>query len=237
MFLNRQFAGGKIIQKISFMPIFFQQDIDADTKLGVWKIEEDESFFLRMVMPQRNVSHPHKKLQHLAGRYLLKYLFADFPVSLIQIADTRKPFLENEAYHFSISHCSDYAAAIVSKSNRVGVDVELITSKVERIQHKFLTEEEWQAVKEDWNGLETQLNFKTNDSLLTLLWSCKESVFKWYGLGEVDFRDHIQAQSIFSTKNFFYHSVINFKKEHPVLLNLWSHFFDRLCLSYVVTKA
>ncbi len=67
------------------MPIFFQQEIDADTKLGVWKIKEPEEFFLKEVMPQRNVSHPHKKLQHLAGRFLLKYLFKDFPAELIQI--------------------------------------------------------------------------------------------------------------------------------------------------------
>lgn len=43
------------------MPIFFQQDIDVDTRLAIWKIEEEESFFLQSVMPQRNVSHPHKK--------------------------------------------------------------------------------------------------------------------------------------------------------------------------------
>ena len=46
-----------------------------------------------------------KRLQHLAGRYLLYALFDDFPLEEIVIADTRKPFLENEKYHFSISHC------------------------------------------------------------------------------------------------------------------------------------
>jgi phosphopantetheinyl transferase len=48
----------------------------------------------------------------------------------VLIADTRKPFLPNEAYHFSISHCGDFAAAIASKVSRVGVDVELVTAKV-----------------------------------------------------------------------------------------------------------
>ena len=95
------------------MPIFYQQDIDDSTKLGIWKIEEDEDFFLEQVPLQRDITHPHKRLQHLAGRFLLKYLFPDFPVKLIKIADTKKPFLEDEAYHFSISHCDDYAAAIV----------------------------------------------------------------------------------------------------------------------------
>src|SRR5438105_382426 len=112
------------------MPIFFQQHINEHTRLGVWKIEEEESFFLEKVVPRRNVTHPRKKLQHLAGRYLLKYLFPEFPLELIRIADTHKPFLEDEAFHFSISHCNDYAAVIVSRENRVGVDVEKVTDKI-----------------------------------------------------------------------------------------------------------
>ena len=105
--------------KFGIMPIFYQQDIDENTRLGIWKIEEEERFFLNQVPLQKEITHPHKRLQHLAGRFLLKYLFADFPVKLIKIADTKKPFLEDEAYHFSISHCDDYAAAIVSKTERV----------------------------------------------------------------------------------------------------------------------
>ena len=73
------------------MPLFFQQDIDDTTRLAIWKIEEEEAFF--HVPLQREITHPHKRLQHLAGRYLLKYLFPDFPTELIRIADTRKPFL------------------------------------------------------------------------------------------------------------------------------------------------
>ena len=82
--------------------------------MGIWKIEEPESFFKGNVPQHRDVTHPHKRLQHLAGRFLLQYLFPDFPYGLIQIADTNKPYLPNEQYHFSISHCGDYAAAIVS---------------------------------------------------------------------------------------------------------------------------
>src|SRR6187397_2210460 len=100
------------------MPIFYQQDIDESTRLAIWKIEETEDFFLKSVPLQKEITHPHKRLQHLAGRFLLKHLYPGFPVALIKIADTKKPFLEDEAYHFSISHCNDYAAAIVSKTER-----------------------------------------------------------------------------------------------------------------------
>ena len=88
------------------MPLFYQHTINEGTKLGIWLIEETESFFLEKVPEKKEVTHPHKRLQHLAGRFLLPVLFEDFPLEEIVIADTRRPFLENEKYHFSISHSS-----------------------------------------------------------------------------------------------------------------------------------
>jgi phosphopantetheinyl transferase len=207
------------------MPIFFQQDIDVCTKLGVWKIEEDEDFFLQRVPLQREITHPHKRLQHLAGRYLLQWLYPDFPTSLIRIADTRKPFLENEAYHFSISHCALYAAVMVSTQNRVGVDVELASEKIERIQHKFLSAEEQMRVREH----------RSITDGLTLAWSCKEAVFKWYGLGSVDFKEHMEIKTIIAADDSTTNSIILFKKNEDLFLDLHSYFFNGLCLSYVLT--
>jgi phosphopantetheinyl transferase len=115
---------------------------------------------------------------------LLKYLYPAFPVSLIRIADTRKPFLEDEAYHFSISHCGDYAAAIVSTGKRVGIDIEIPTDKILRIEHKFLHPEERLMVRP---GIEERTKH------LTLLWCCKEAMFKWWGKGNVDFSEMLRV--------------------------------------------
>jgi len=167
------------------VPLFYQQDINLTTKLGVWKIEESEDFFLSSVPLQRNITHPHKRLQHLAGRYLLPFLFPDFPHEEIEIADTRKPFLPDEQYHFSISHCGDYATAIVSSTERVGIDIEMITPRVDRIKHKFLHEDELVFV--DSHAIDQQIN------LLTLLWSAKEAMFKWWGRGDVDFSEAMRT--------------------------------------------
>jgi phosphopantetheinyl transferase len=223
------------------VPIFFQQEIDADTKLAVWKIEEPEEFFTGHVMPQRNVTHPHKKLQHLAGRYLLKFLFKDFPTELIQIADTRKPFLEDEAFHFSISHCGDYAAALVSKINRVGVDVELISDKAEKIKHKFLTDEEWSLVSGEilndrrQSARENIQHSTFNIQPSTLLWSCKEAVFKWHALGGIDFKNHIQIKSINRIGENQLQITVLFAKKEEVTIHLHAKFFDDVCLSWVIT--
>lgn len=173
------------------MPLVYQQNINSCTKLGVWQITEPESFFINEVPVQREITHPHKRLQHLAGRYLLKVLYPGFPYELIKIADTRKPFLENEAYHFSISHCGDHAAVMVSTANRVGVDVELITAKAEKIKHKFLSAYEQDMIKA-MSGNKEELYY----TYLTTAWSIKESLYKWYGDGEVDFIEHLHIEEL-----------------------------------------
>ncbi len=219
------------------MPIFFQQQIDDSTSLAVWKIEEDESFFLQHVPLQREITHPHKRLQHLAGRYLLQYLFPDFPINLIKIADTRKPYLENEAYHFSISHCSNYAAAIVSKTQRVGVDIEVPTPKVEKIKHKFLHEEEINWQQAIGNGQEAREQQSFNQStyqpvnLLTLLWCCKEAVFKWWSYGAVDFSEMIRLQPFSLEAQGVIEGAFIEDEVHP--LQLHYKMFEGICLAWV----
>jgi len=204
------------------MPIFYQQDIDESTMLGIWKIEEDEYFFLKHVPLQKEITHPHKRKQHLAGRFLLKHLYPDFPVKLIKIADTKKPFLEDEAYHFSISHCDDYAAAIVSKKERVGVDVEIPSFKIDRIKNKFLNEKELAILDSEF--LITQL---------TLMWCCKEAVFKWWSYGGVDFSEKIRLQpfELQPTGDLS----VQFLLGDQTDLILHYKIFDKLCLAWLKT--
>ena len=210
------------------MPVFFQHQINETTRLGIWKIEETEEFFKGNVPQHRDVTHPHKRLQHLAGRFLLQFLFPDFPYELIQIADTKKPFLPDEQYHFSVSHCGDYAAAIVSKDSRVGIDVEVPTEKTGRLTNKFLSEDEKKIFNIHPDNYRGSIS---NAHLPTLLWSAKEAIFKWYGDGGVDFRQHIQLQNQHEgaeTINCF------FAKSNQQLIIHYRH-FDGLVLAWVVS--
>lgn len=201
------------------MPVIYEH-VNDFAKIAIWHIAEEKKFFLKKVPLQRVITHPHKQLQHLAGRYLLQHLYPDFPYHLMEIADTRKPFLPDEEYHFSISHCGDYAAVIVSKNHRVGIDIEIITPKIERVKDKFLNEEE--------------LKWSASQSInqLTLLWSCKEAIFKWYGNTEVDFRKHIHLKGF----DLSAEEIINceFVKDVKVSLKLHYKFFDELCLAWVI---
>jgi phosphopantetheinyl transferase len=164
------------------MPLVYQQNINPVTKMGVWHITETANFFATVPL-QKEITHWHKRLQHLAGRFLLKELYPDFPLALIKIATTRKPFLDGEVYHFSISHCRDYAAVLISKTCRAGVDIEMVNDKIDRIIPKFLTDEE--CLLMPGNAIK---------KAATLFWSVKESVYKWQGTGGTDFKKHIRIK-------------------------------------------
>ena len=206
------------------MPLVYQHNINENTRLAVWHITEPEHFFTVRVPVKKDVSHPHKRLQHLAGRYLLGFLFEGFPLEEIMIADTRKPFLENEQYHFSISHCGDYAADIVSRDKRVGVDIEIPTEKISKIMYKFLSPKEHEVfnlIQPD----EDRIPFST------LLWSAKESVFKWYGNGGIDFRREIQLKKQHEGAE----TIDSFFSKNNTELTVHYRQFDHLVLAWVTS--
>lgn len=212
------------------MPLVYQQNINEATKLGVWHIAEEEDFFLQRVPLQKEITHSHKRLQHLAGRFLLKELFEDFPLELIKIADTKKPFLPGELYHFSISHCGDYAAVIASSVNRVGVDIEIVSGKVERIKDKFLSFAEQELLKKIFNTQHSIFNVQG----ITLCWSIKETMFKWYGLGGVDFKEHLHINKIEVNSNQFTADCTFIKNEMSKLKVFGLAFNDNI-LTWLIT--
>jgi phosphopantetheinyl transferase len=218
------------------MPIVYQHNINEHTKLAVWQIEEPESFFLQRVPLKKEVSHPHKRLQHLAGRYLLPVLFPDFPLEAIRVADTRKPFLENEQYHFSISHCGSYAAAIVSTRQRVGIDIEAITPRILLVQHKFVGPAEWDWAMQSEDVRRETAVITPDSRLLTLLWSAKEVIFKWYGTGQLAFREHMQLSGPLTMGEQGWLTMpFTFYREKEIQLTVYGRFIDQLVLSWTGT--
>ena len=80
------------------------------------------------------------------------------------------PELNNSSY-ISISHSKELVAIIISKQ-QVGIDIEEISEKALRVSSKFVST----------NNLTSLTAEKA-----TLIWCCKEAVFKWHQKGEVDF--------------------------------------------------
>ena len=95
-----------------------------------------------------------------------------------------KPYLVNLPYHISLSHSFDYAAVMISRSRPVGIDIEQIKEKVERIAEKFLSPRELGFITQDNNRIQQ----------LYVCWCAKEAIYKCYGQKEVSFQDNITLE-------------------------------------------
>lgn len=207
------------------VPLFYQQHINQDTQIAIWKIEEDEHFFLQKVQLQREISNLQKRLQHLAARYLLCYLYDDFSLNRVVVSENGKPFLPNAEYHFSISHSKNFAAVIISKTKNVALDIEMLDNKVERIINKFLNETEKQQM------LQTIKN-KGFEYLPTLLWSAKETMFKFYAEGNVDFKTMLRID-IDSLNEQSLNALIDIDKT-KISLNILYKILNEICITYAI---
>jgi len=106
----------------------------------------------------------------------------------IKYDDKGKPYLAEDSRHISISHSHDKLAIIVNEKESTGIDIELIRDKVLKIKHKFLSTTELKDANDDV------------DKLL-IYWAAKETLYKIYGLKEVDFIEHLFVKP-FTKHNF-----------------------------------
>jgi phosphopantetheinyl transferase len=177
------------------MPIIFQHSSLEGPQLAVWKIEEPLPFFENTVPVASHIPHPQVRLRHVAARYLLNELRPGFPYHQLQIADSGKPYLPGEELHFSLTHCGDFAAAIVSEKGSVGVDLEATGDRIFRIRHKFLSDQE-QLLLQTVAGLSDLQEGALASQCLTRAWSAKESVYKWQGKSGIDFIRDIRITNV-----------------------------------------
>ncbi len=169
-----------IVYVISLKPMPVLKKIQTnDSEVCVWKITEGQSDFELNLQPSES-TQAQRNIQWLAGRAALSALHVD--VSSIQKDEFGKPHLGSNSHQISLSHCKKYAAAIKSNLS-VGIDIEEITPRIDRIAKRFVHPNEWAFINES-QRLE----------MLYLLWSGKEALYKLYGKKAVDFQNHMIAQ-------------------------------------------
>lgn len=115
-----------------------------------------------------------REIERRGTRFLLKKMLGSEALE-ITYNEFKRPYLKGRSEHISISHSHQWLAISIHKTDETGVDVEMIREKVINIKHKFCCDEE--------------LEFAQNDSdKLTLLWACKEAIYKVYGKKELEFK-------------------------------------------------
>lgn len=169
------------------MPLVLQEKKPENCEFAVWKIEENDAFFLRGLVLNdaervyiSSIKNPGQKTRWLASRFLLKHLMrtTDF-VELLADAHG-KPYVNSHHIHVSISHSQAFAAVIISDKNIVGIDVEEPGRNIQLLKHKFLSTEEIDYLEP----------VNENKQLL-ILWAAKEVMYKMYAKRKLEFRENM----------------------------------------------
>ena len=154
---------------------------------SIWDVSEtiDELLSLQILQPYINlissIKSQKRKKEFLIARLLLNQMFAQE----IQVCydEFGAPFIEGSDWNVSISHSGSFVAVARSKK-ALGIDVELISDKLERTKHKYSSEQEL-----------SQIDSNQNLYHLALSWSAKESVYKMVGCEALIFDRQMQIQA------------------------------------------
>lgn len=119
-------------------------------------------------------SAPERRIEILSVRALIK----EIGICLDIHYNDRKPFVDDG--YISISHSSNIAAIIWNKDFPVGIDVETMSPRILRIAERAFSSQE--------------LAFAGDDiKKLTILWNCKECVFKLAATEAINFKEMIHV--------------------------------------------
>ncbi len=149
------------------MPLLKSWSPHPHAQAAIWRIEEPEVFFAARTGLNPSIRHGQKRLEHLAGRFLVQHLWPEIEFEEIVIGPNGKPHAPDlSGRAFSISHSFPYVAAIVTNGLPCGIDIQIPKDSIAAIRPKFLS------------APETAL-FRITDEQLLWLWSAKEAVYKW----------------------------------------------------------
>ncbi|ADY28842.1 4'-phosphopantetheinyl transferase family protein [Cellulophaga lytica] len=170
------------------MPLYKTITVNNTTKLYIWKIEEPEA---ELAKPIALTDHCQNRLNgmksdmHRKGflsiRHLLKQAgYTDFDLRYDEVG---KPHLKDGNF-ISITHSHHFTGIIVSKTDEVGVDIEMQRDKILKIAHKFTPIEEYKTIA----------NVSALTQKLTIVWGAKESLYKIYAQKGLSFLHHINVK-------------------------------------------
>lgn len=181
------------------MPLFLNEEIFPDVRLGIWAISESSDDFWALSPYVENsrsefnalYKSEQRKCEVLAVRLLIKEIIGDNVQLLHQ--DNGKPYLSS-GMNISISHTRGFAVIIVSHSKQVSVDIEYFSNRIERIRSKFMRDDE-----------NASLQVK-----LLMHWCAKETMYKLFPEDNLTFNkmqllsvDGNDSTGIITAKNIF----------------------------------
>lgn len=165
------------------MPLIKKQRLDEGTWLALWQMTEALEQLPAPAHVDLSAFHsPRRKRETLTEYLLLKELTEAFKELTDDLkeptGDPRLVIRHNEdgaplvdGYHISLSHTEGWAAMILSETHKVGVDIEYVSERVNRVASRFIRRDEQQST------LAERL----------IAWCAKEAVYKFFTEQHLEF--------------------------------------------------
>ncbi|HKK43587.1 MAG TPA: 4'-phosphopantetheinyl transferase superfamily protein [Bacteroidales bacterium] len=156
--------------------------------LGVWKIEEDIDTLMELVVldndekkKYKGFSSTSRKLEFLSVRALLSELLGKD--AKIVYNKNNKPFIKDGSRFISISHSHKLTAILLSTDEKVGIDLEYMSSNIGAIAFKFINRKE--KITKDKEDRKYHLYIH---------WCAKEALYKICDKEGINFRKNITIE-------------------------------------------
>ncbi|MFS4454660.1 4'-phosphopantetheinyl transferase family protein [Maribacter sp. 2304DJ31-5] len=173
------------------MALYKTITVDKNTSLAIWKVEETEDFLSKGIKLNDHCQKRYdgmKSQLHRRAFLSIRHLLATYGYvdEDLFYDETGKPHLKDGNF-ISITHSHNFTGIIVSKTDEVGIDIEMQRDKILRIAHKFTPFEEYR----------TLANTDAIVRKLTIVWGAKESLYKIYNKEGLSFLHHINVADFF----------------------------------------
>lgn len=163
------------------------KELEQESVIGIWEMSETKDELMELLDLDPFVTEKvysfrseKRRLEYLSIRVLAKEML--HRKKSIRYEESGRPYFEDHSHEISITHTGKYAALMLNESKRCGIDIERISNKVVRVQHKFLSEKELSFVPTN------------NKTQLALMWAAKEALYKLVDRRVVDFTNEFQIQ-------------------------------------------
>jgi phosphopantetheinyl transferase len=171
------------------MGVIYTREVEGPAVIGAWEIREETDWLLaglRLGPAEMELFSSfrtdNRRRQWLAYRLLLRQMTAPHDLPILY-DEAGKPYLTDKNWHVSVTHTDNFAGVILSEKVRVGIDMEKVRPRIDKVKEKFLGENELNAIPKD----------KSLD-YLTLAWCAKEALYKLYGFRSLDFRENMMLR-------------------------------------------
>ena len=172
------------------MPIF-KEIISEQTQILIWKYLEEEKFSADLISDEKEFENlkqksPKRLIEKQMVRHMLRKIL---PNHKIRYYENGQPYLEPFDKFVSVSHSFPYAVLAISEK-KIGVDIEQVKDRIDKIKHKFL-----HPTEIDWLGrVESEIEH------LTAIWCIKEALFKIHSSKQWSFKEFYVVDEFFLDK-------------------------------------